>query len=347
MAACISSLGHDQYSFNKFDEVIFKFSHKRPYFDFSSYEINDQLENHSNKRLKFSYDADQHLSFSINSSLGLIDQYSFKNVDEFFKINKRLDFSTSNKLPCLKMVAGSLYLPKENPKKPLGEDAHFIHELYQTVGIADGVGGWAKKKIDAGIYARELMKNSFMATYNEPKGDVNPKRVLQEAYRNTNCHGSSTACIITLNSEKNTLCAANVGDSGFFLIRKGKIIYKSPIQQRGRFGCPYQLGNSKDNPSVAQEMELNVEKDDILIVGTDGMLDNMNESEIEEIVLRGMDKKLKAEELASQIGNVALYNSFDRFADTPFARAAERERLSHLHKGGKIDDITVIVSYIQ
>ncbi|XP_060178380.1 probable protein phosphatase 2C 55 [Lycium barbarum] len=343
MAACISSLVHDQYSSKQFHEV-FKLQHKR-YFDFSSYEINDPLANiHSNKRLKFSHDADQDLSFSINTSLGHIDQYSFKKVDE---CEERLEFSTSNKLPCLKMVAGSLYLPKENPNKPLGEDAHFIHELYQTIGIADGVGGWAKKRIDAGIYARELMSNSIIAIDNkEPKGHVNPKRVLQEAYKNTNSEGSSTACIITLNSKKNTVCAANVGDSGFFLIRKGKIIYKSPIQQH-EFNYPYQLGNSKDNPSVAQEMELNVEKDDILIVGTDGMLDNMNESEIEEIVQRGMDKKLEADELASQIGNIALYNSFDRFADTPFARAADREWLSQIHKGGKVDDITVIVAYIQ
>ncbi|MCD7465335.1 hypothetical protein HAX54_001052 [Datura stramonium] len=301
MAACISSsLGHDQYSSNKFNEVC-KLSHNN-YFDFSSHEINS-----NNKRLKFSHD----------------------NAD-FFNTNKRdvvLEFS-DNKLPCLKMVAASIYLPKENPTKPLGEDAHFIHELYQTIGVADGVGGWAKQGIDAGIYARELMKNSLIATDSKSKGQVNPKRVLQKAYRNTNSEGSSTACVITLNSEKNTICAANVGDSGFFLIREGKIIYKSPTQQR-RFNCPYQLGNSKDNPNVAQEMELNVEKDDILIVGTDGMLDNINESEIEELVRRGINENSKAEELGSQIGNVALYNSFDRFADTPFSRAAEKERLRH------------------
>ncbi|KAH0709105.1 hypothetical protein KY284_010532 [Solanum tuberosum] len=94
------------------------------------------------------------------------------------------------------------------------------------------------------------------------KGDhVNPKRVLEEAYKNTNSKGSSTACIITLNSVKNTIVAANV-----------------------------------DNPSVAQEMELNIEKDDILMVGTDGMLDNIFESEIEELVERAIDQKLKAEE---------------------------------------------------
>ncbi|XP_055824422.1 probable protein phosphatase 2C 55 [Solanum dulcamara] len=274
----------------------------------------------------------------ILSSLGHIDhQYSFKKVDD--------DFFNINKLPCLKMVAASLYIPKNNPKKPLGEDAHFIYESYQTIGVADGVGGWAKMGIDAGIYARKLMRNSLIATNNEPKGHVNPKRVLQEAYKNTSFEGSSTACIITLDKEKNTVYAANVGDSGFFLIRKGKVIYKSPIQQRG-FGCPYQLGKCKDNSSVAHEMELIVEKDDILIVGTDGMLDNMNESEIEKIVRKGIDRKLKAEELVRKIGKAALYNSFNRFADTPYARAAKREGLSQTHKGGKIDDITVIVAYI-
>lgn len=158
------------------------------------------------------------------------------------------------------MVAASLYLPKENPTKPLGEDAHFIHELNLTIGVADGLGGWEKEGIDAGIYARELINNSLIATDIELWGHVNLKRVLQEAYKNTHFEGSSTACIITLNMERSTIFAANVGDSGFFLIRKGKIIYKLPIEQ-WRFNCPYQLGNCKDNPSVAQEMEINVDFD--------------------------------------------------------------------------------------
>ncbi|XP_016544397.1 probable protein phosphatase 2C 55 [Capsicum annuum] len=183
------------------------------------------------------------------------------------------------------------------------------------------------------------MRNALIATNNEPKGHVNPKRVPQEAYKNKNHEGSSTTCIITLNCKKNTICAANVNDSRFFLFRKGKIIYKSPIQQWS-LGCPYQLGKCNDNPNVAHEMELNIKKDDILIVGTDGMLDNMNESDIEEIVQRAIDHKLKADGLARKIGNVALFNSLDRFADTPFARASKR-------KGGKVGDITVIVAYFQ
>ncbi|KAF3650564.1 putative uric acid degradation bifunctional protein TTL-like isoform X1 [Capsicum annuum] len=56
------------------------------------------------------------------------------------------------------MVAGSFYIPKVNDEKPLGEDASFICVKEQTIGVADGVGGWAKKGIDSGVYSRELMK---------------------------------------------------------------------------------------------------------------------------------------------------------------------------------------------
>ncbi|PSS15701.1 Protein phosphatase 2C 55 [Actinidia chinensis var. chinensis] len=43
------------------------------------------------------------------------------------------------------MVAGAFYIPKYNEFKPLGDDAHFVRAEQQTVGVADGVGGWEKK----------------------------------------------------------------------------------------------------------------------------------------------------------------------------------------------------------
>lgn len=43
-------------------------------------------------------------------------------------------------LPVLKMVAGSIYLPKDDPSKPQGDDAHFVCLEAQTLGVADGVG---------------------------------------------------------------------------------------------------------------------------------------------------------------------------------------------------------------
>lgn len=69
------------------------------------------------------------------------------------------------------------------------------------IGVADGVGGWADLGIDAGKYARELMSNSVSAVKDEPKGSVDPARVLEKAYTNTKAQGSSTACIIALSNE--------------------------------------------------------------------------------------------------------------------------------------------------
>ncbi|KAI7980587.1 putative protein phosphatase 2C 55 [Camellia lanceoleosa] len=97
------------------------------------------------------------------------------------------------------------------------------------------------------------MTDSLIALHNQPKGAVNPKMVLFEAYSNTKAQGSSTACIITLDGH--ILRAINIGDSGFMLIRHGKVIYHSPVQQRS-FNCPYQLGNTKDHPSLAMVHEL-------------------------------------------------------------------------------------------
>ena len=96
------------------------------------------------------------------------------------------------------MVCGSFYIPKQKDSKPQGDDAHFICAEKQTIGVADGVGGWSNKGVDAGQYARELIANCIKAIQDEEKGEVDPRRVIDEAYSNTNVEGSSTACILTL-----------------------------------------------------------------------------------------------------------------------------------------------------
>lgn len=47
----------------------------------------------------------------------------------------------------------------------------------------------------------------------------------------------------------------NIGDSGFVVIRDGKIEYKSREQQRG-FNHPFQLGKSADKPSLAEVCDI-------------------------------------------------------------------------------------------
>ncbi|EXC16260.1 putative protein phosphatase 2C 80 [Morus notabilis] len=198
------------------------------------------------------------------------------------------------------------------------------------------------------------MKNSADAvaalkgTDGNPIGD--PKKILQEAFSNTTgVQGASTACIVSHND--GVLRAANVGDSGFMVFRDGKMMYKSQTQQR-RFNCPYQLGNhsSCDRPDSAIQMEVTVMVDDLVVLGTDGLLDNMHVEEIEKIIAMTMvakaerEGKTVEEKLAREIAEAAYYKSLDKYGDCPFVRASLLE--GKHHKGGKVDDITVVVGRI-
>jgi protein phosphatase PTC7 len=63
--------------------------------------------------------------------------------------------------------------------------------------------------------------------------------------------GSSTACVLVVKGA--TLHASNVGDSGFLVVRAGKVAFQCP-QQQHRFNFPYQLGSlgsMSDKPEQA------------------------------------------------------------------------------------------------
>ncbi|CAN1323550.1 Probable protein phosphatase 2C 55, partial [Linum perenne] len=101
----------------------------------------------------------------------------------------------------LKLLSGSCCLPHPDKEETGGEDAHFICSDQHAIGVADGVGGWADLGVDAGQYSRELMSHSVSAIREEPKGSVDPARVLEKAHSSTKAKGSSTACIIALTEE--------------------------------------------------------------------------------------------------------------------------------------------------
>ncbi|GMI95523.1 hypothetical protein like AT4G16580 [Hibiscus trionum] len=244
----------------------------------------------------------------------------------------------------LKMMCGSFYIAKDRGSKPQGDDSHFICEEMQTIGVADGVGGWTKRGVDAGKYARELINNSLLSTLTQPLAQVDPMKVLDEASVKTKAAGSSTACIITLHKD-NMLHAVNMGDSGFMVIRGGAAVYKSPIQQHS-FNAPYQLGNGAkcDKPRKAQVIKFAVEEGDVIIAGTDGLFDNLSESQILETAAKGIEQGLHPEDVAWQVAQRAYQISMDKEAVTPFTQASKTAGISHI--GGKQDDITVIVSSI-
>jgi serine/threonine protein phosphatase PrpC len=49
-----------------------------------------------------------------------------------------------------------------------GEDAYFLSEDGQVVGVADGVGGWALSGIDSGLYSKSLMAGTVPSPLSFP-----------------------------------------------------------------------------------------------------------------------------------------------------------------------------------
>ncbi|KAJ6301676.1 hypothetical protein OIU77_015899 [Salix suchowensis] len=247
----------------------------------------------------------------------------------------------------LKMDMGTCYFPKDFDSNPesLGQDAHFICQERQAFGVADGVGGWARKGIDSGIFARELMSN-YLASLRSlnPGRAVDLKETLLKAHSKTAATGSSTACVVSLEGDR--LCYANVGDSGFMVFRGKRLVYRSPTQQN-YFNRPFSLGNwagEGKRPVSVFLGEFDVEQGDVVVAGSDGVFDNLFGSEIEEI-LQESEGESWPQDLAWSIATVASMNSVSQEYDSPFAIAAESEGIEHV--GGKIDDITAIVALIE
>uniref|UniRef100_A0ACD5V9Z2 Uncharacterized protein n=1 Tax=Avena sativa TaxID=4498 RepID=A0ACD5V9Z2_AVESA len=242
----------------------------------------------------------------------------------------------------LKLISGSSYLPHPDKEETGGEDAHFIWDE-QAIGIADGVGGWASLGIDAGQYARDIMSNAVTAIEEEPKDSIDLTRVLEKAHSSTTVKGSSTACIIALTDQG--IQALSLGDSGFIVIRDGCTLFRSPIQQHD-FNTPYQLetGNSSDLPSAAQVFKVPVASGDVIVAGTDGLFDNLYNNEITAVVVHATRAGLEPQATAQKIAALARQRAQDTNRQTPFSSAAQEA--GHRYYGGKLDDITVVVSYI-
>ena len=121
-----------------------------------------------------------------------------------------------------------------------GEDSHFIGPRGSrlTVGVADGVSGWAADGVDPALYARELSKHGKDASW--LWGD--PFEVMDYAHSRSESLGSSTFTVATI--EGLSLRYSNVGDSGVKVFRRGSVVEESEVQEH-YFNCPKQLANPK------------------------------------------------------------------------------------------------------
>ncbi|KAJ1954873.1 hypothetical protein GGI12_005693 [Dipsacomyces acuminosporus] len=190
-----------------------------------------------------------------------------------------------------------------------GEDA-FFHRS-DALGIADGVGGWAGvKNADPSLFARRLMHNVHLEIqrYDDIDDEMfsyyyeaAPVDILRRAYDITldemdslAMRGSSTACVVVLRGDE--LRVANLGDCGLTVVRQGDMVYRTEEQQHS-FNFPYQLGTEEhsDRPSDAQVFRLKIQKGDIIIVGSDGVFDNLFDEDILEEVNQHLPPMMRSE----------------------------------------------------
>ncbi|KAF4378917.1 hypothetical protein F8388_022004 [Cannabis sativa] len=258
------------------------------------------------------------------------------NKDDIVDMDFEMEITDNNKKK-IKMVCEYHYIPKDDV---IGEDSHFICKEQEIIGVADGVGGWASRGIDAGEYARQLMNHSVKAIVDNNITD--PKSILKEAFManaKAEIQGSSTACILSHND--GVMQSVNVGDSGFIIFRNNELIYRSKTQQRG-FNTPYQLGNSQgcDTPDCAETVKIiEMVPGDVIVLGTDGIFDNMFVSEIEEVL-----KTQSSLSSAFWLAEFSRHYSLKKDRKSPFSEAATKA--GKPFTGGKFDDITVIVARI-
>eukprot|EP01133_Synstelium_polycarpum_P005268 gene5268-6103_t len=235
--------------------------------------------------------------------------------------------------------SGICVIPHPNKRHKGGEDAHFISNDRKVLGVADGVGGWGDVGIDPSLYSNTLMEGAKLAS-NESHQSRDPIDIMDMGYRYSHdIKGSSTCCIVMLDTDN--LLSANLGDSGFLVIRDSEVYFRTREQQHA-FNMPFQLGTqSIDRPEHSITSAFEVEEGDIIVLGTDGVFDNLFDDEICRITMKyRSEPQLIARMVARRAYEVG--NSTTIF--TPFAKNAGLN--GYIYSGGKLDDITVIVGIV-
>ena len=286
----------------------------------------------------------------------------------------------------LSLIATGTNLPHPDKVKKGGEDAFFVRigkkgggEMY----LADGVGGFNEQGVDPGLYARVLTYEAAKAKdamSKNPLARGEPIKLIQAAQEATKLPGASTMVVIECDGTK--IKAANLGDSGFRVVRNGEVVFASPAQEH-YFNCPFQLSyeplsEDTDTAADAETFEFTVKPGDLVVAGSDGLFDNVFDDEIAEVStaavmsVRGAGALSAARAASEQLAAVARKHAEDPLYESPYAVEAAAEKAGGAGKtkqsgpmglfnafaaaagsavtgkklGGKMDDITVVVGAV-
>jgi protein phosphatase PTC7 len=280
-----------------------------------------------------------------------------------------------------------------------GEDAYYLsnHERtrlgtnYISFGVADGVGSWKRHGCNPSVFSKALCagaRRAFVQANDPPP----PLALMKQSYKDVSKGGdknagAATAAFLVLNPLTGHLESANLGDSGYLIIRNGEVMFQSAAQYHA-FNKPFQLSLHLSRMKKQGAKPLNhysdaclnshvVRPGDVIVVGSNGLFDNMFMDEIVSILnanLSGfydknptyydalqslwtghatdpaihedtLDKLQQVmADFSFHLTSVANIYAHDKSWETPFSKLAHKA--NHSHHGGKVDDITVVAVYV-
>lgn len=292
-------------------------------------EITSQFQQESEEKSETAAAED----FETIHSEGLKDAVDLKEKDgEEVKLETERTFS---------LLSGVFMLPHPTKASTGGEDAYFVARN-NWVGVADGVGQWALEGINSGLYAQELMENCRKLA-SEESSSADPKQVLVMSAMEAKSAGSSTVLVASLIGQ--TLHVVNLGDSGFIVIRGGSVIAKSSPMTHG-FNFPYQIERGDDPSLLLESYDIALNEGDVIVTATDGLFDNLYDHEIASIIQNSLQSGLGPKEMATLLAEKAQERGKSTSGNSPFSDAA-RAVGYNTYIGGKLDDVTVIVSLVK
>ncbi|VFQ78217.1 unnamed protein product [Cuscuta campestris] len=264
---------------------------------------------------------DQTTQFSGNPSPNLLLEVELTEDVDWTEPDNSID---ATQMPEFVLSSGAALLPHP-AKSPNGPSVHF------SSGTVPGV------------YSRELMRYCEKAVLQNLGTD--PKAVLELSIQKVESPGSSTALIAHFDGR--VLHVANIGDSGFMIIRNG-VVYKMSDPMLHEFNFPILIGRDCDPSGIVQEYKSELEEGDVVVTATDGLFDNLYPQEITSIVASSLEANKTPQQIAEALGTRAqeVGGAGSGRKRSPFCDAAEAAGYIG-QTGGRRDSVSVIVCLVQ
>ncbi|KAB5520612.1 hypothetical protein DKX38_024931 [Salix brachista] len=307
---------------------------------------------------------------------------SSSNRNSAPKKNKLLCYAASSHTKTIRsemsFCIGTHMIPHPKKVERGGEDSFFVSDYNGgVIAVADGVSGWAERNVDPSLFPQELMANASCLVGDE-EVSYDPQILIRKAHAATSAVGSATVIVAMLEAN-GKLKIANVGDCGLRVIRGGSVAYFLFVLVAVLF-VPFIFPKIELSSEMAGQTYLDavvsrveVMEGDTIVMGSDGLFDNVFDHEIVSTVAGHSD----AAEAAKALANLASIHSMNSEFESPYSLEARskgfdvpfwkkilgmkltgktyKDGFFFLNAtsdqvlclaGGKLDDITVIVGQV-